>query len=86
MSKSQRRIPNCLNYTCGEIIYQSNIAAARAEVVKGYRLNKLKKTGLGNLQQRLRRHEGFSASLDVPNYRQDWADAYENKRKERKEG
>jgi hypothetical protein len=63
----------------------SNIAAAGAEVVKGYRLNKLK-TRLGNLQQGLRRGEGFSASLYMPNYRQDWADTYENKLKERKEG
>jgi hypothetical protein len=54
-------------------------------MLRGYRLNELK-TGLGNFQQRLRRREGFSASLYVPNYRQDRADAYENKPKERKEG
>jgi hypothetical protein len=53
------------------------------KMLKGYRLNELK-TGLGNLQQRLRRHEGFSTSLYVPNDRQDRVDAYENKPKRKK--
>jgi hypothetical protein len=35
---------------------------------------------LGNLRQRLRRREGFSASLYVPIfYRQDRAEAYESR-------
>jgi hypothetical protein len=55
------------------------------KMLRGNRLNELK-TDLGNFQQRLHCREGFSASLYVPNYRQDRVDAYENKPKRKKRG
>jgi hypothetical protein len=53
------------------------------KMLREYKLNELK-TGLGNLQQHLCCCEGFSASLYMPNYRQNQADTHENKSKRKK--